>query len=98
MGTIELVVAGSLRSPRLEELAVLRELQDARVRAAVPFGDEDIAVRCDEHVVRLIEEAGRGRTAARAKRHQELPVRTELEHLVALRRTGGRTEQRVRRR
>jgi hypothetical protein len=47
------------------------------------LGHEDGAVRCDQHVVRLVEVAGCCCTSARAERHQELAVRAELEHLVA---------------
>jgi hypothetical protein len=61
----------------------------------VAFGHEDGAVGRDEHVIRLVEVAGRGRAAARAKRHQQLAVRTELEDLAAARGAGRRTGQRV---
>src|SRR5262245_30500786 len=46
------------------------------------FPYEAVALRRGEHIVRLIEVAGCRGAAARAERHQQLAVRTELEHLI----------------
>ena len=54
------------------------------------LGDEDVAVRRDEHVVRLEEELRVASAAGLAERQQQLAVRAELEDLVALRRVGQR--------
>ena len=73
-------------------LPSLRELRDARdgvgrrvrVLSAVAFGDEDVAVRRDDDVVRLGERLGRiAADAGLAERHQHLAVRAELDDLVA---------------
>ena len=87
---VELDRAGSLLADDRDQLAVLRKLQDARVGAAMPFGDEDVAVGRGHDVVGLIEVAGIGRAARCAERHQQLAVRTELEYLV----TFGRARRR----
>ena len=83
---VELTRAGPLLSPRLDELPVFRELHDARVRlAAVAVGDEDVAVRSDQDVGRLIERIGTVAGDSRlAQRHQDLAIGAELEHLVTL--------------
>src|SRR5439155_15103959 len=91
---IQLTIAGSFRPPRLDQLSALREFQDTRVGAAMAFGDEDVSVRRDEHVVRLVEESRRRGAAARAERHQERAVWTELENLVPLRGARRWTEER----
>ena len=59
---------------------------DAVVLAvAVAVGHEDVAVRRDDDVGRLIEEIGTGAADARlAERHQHLAVGAELEDLMAL--------------
>ena len=69
----------ALLPERLDELAFLGELQDARVGAAMAFGNEDLTVRRDEHVVRLIEVLRLCRAARLAERHQQLALRAELE-------------------
>ena len=75
----------------LDELARLVELQHARVAAAVPFADEDVAAGRDVDVIGL-EEVVRSRRAARlAEGEQHLPVRAELEHLVSLGAARGRS-------
>src|SRR5262249_10071152 len=51
------------------------------------LGDEDVAVRRDEDVIRLIEVIGIGPAARLAKRQQQLAVLVELEHLMSLGRT-----------
>src|SRR5262245_60509340 len=81
VGRVELAGGGPLLSPRLDELAILREFQYTGVRiAAMTIRDEDVAIRCHQHGRRLIE---RVRTVSGdssfAKRHQDLAVRTELE-------------------
>ena len=62
-------------------------------RRRVPSDDEDVAVRRDDDVVRLIEVVGRGRAARLAERHQQLAVGAELEDLMAFRRAGARTDR-----
>ena len=88
---LELAGRGPELAPRLDELAVLRDLRDARdgvgrgvrVLAAVSLRDEDVAVRGDDDVVRLGERVGRIAGHARlADRHQDLALRAELDHLM----------------
>src|SRR6266436_1951161 len=72
-------------APRLDELAVAGEFDDAGVGlVAVPVGDENIAVRGDNHVGGRVEMgsivAG---LARRAKCHEHLAVRRELHDRVA---------------
>ena len=64
-------------------LPVLSKLQDARVAAAVSFGDEDVAVRRGHDVVGLVEVVGGGGAAGLAERQQQLALGAELEDLVA---------------
>ena len=52
---IEFVGARAVLAPCLDELAVLRELEQVIVAGAVAFGHEDVAVGRDEDGVRLIE-------------------------------------------
>jgi hypothetical protein len=52
----------------------------------VSFRDEDVAVRCDEHVIWLIEVVGFRRATGFAERHQQLALRAELEDLMTARR------------
>jgi hypothetical protein len=82
---LELAGRGSPLAPRLHEPAVLRELQDARVRRApVAVADEDVAARRDQHGGRHIEGVGTVTGNARpAERYQDLAVLIHLEHLVA---------------
>src|SRR5690348_8468112 len=78
------------RSPRCDQLSVLRELENARRRAGrrrVPFSDEDVAVRRDEYVVRLPEIIRARATPRLAEREQQLAVMAELEDLMASRRS-----------
>ena len=77
---------GALLAPGLDELAVARKLHDARIGvAAMAVADEDVAVGRDEDRRRRVElvVAGAG-DAGLAERQQELAVRAELEHLLAL--------------
>src|SRR5207247_2794794 len=90
---IELARTGAQLAPLLDELASLVELQDAIVSGAVPLGDEDVPVECDDDVVRLIEIVGRRGAARLAEREQHLAVRAELEHLVAVRCAGPRADR-----
>ena len=62
------------------------------LRAAVAFGDEDIAVRRRDDVVRLVEVVGSRGASRFAERHQQLAVRAELEDLMSPRRTGRRSQ------
>ena len=65
----------------------------------VRLGDEDAAVGSDEHVVRLGELRRRiARFARRAERQQELALRCELHHRVALRFPFGKFRELLRRR
>src|SRR5581483_1318627 len=79
---IELDAAAAFVSDRLDERAVLRQLDDARDVAAVTFGDEDVAVRRHEHVVRLIEEVAVASAASLAEDQQQTPFGAELEDLM----------------
>jgi hypothetical protein len=49
------------------------------------FRHKDVAVRRDDHIGRLVEEA-RGRTGdpCLSERHQNFPIRTEFENLRSL--------------
>src|SRR5205814_6655514 len=86
MRDVQIARARSLLAPRLDELPALVELDDAGVRvAAVPVGDEDIAVRrghdrggCVEFVLPAAGLAGL------AEREQQLALGRKLEHLMAL--------------
>ena len=94
MRPAELARAVAVRSERLDELAVLVELRDAADAVGrilieelrvVRFGDEDAAVGSDQHVIRLGELRRRiAGFAGRAERHQQLALRAELQHRVAL--------------
>ena len=95
MRLVEVIGPLAPLAPRCDELAVLRELPDACDRGLcvrrVPLGDVDLAVRGDQHVVRLPEEPGIAGTgpagsARFAQGHQHLAVGAELVNLV----TGGR--------
>src|SRR5881409_963489 len=49
------------------------------------LGDENVAVRRDNHIRRLVEQTWIGAGNARlAERHQQLSIRTELEDLITL--------------
>src|SRR5215207_8337209 len=91
MRLVEIVWAFAELSPGRDQLPILRELPHAGNRSfprRVPLRDVNLAVRRDEHVVRLIEEAGIGttRSASGAERHEQLAVRTELVDLMPRRR------------
>src|SRR5580704_1283596 len=92
VGLVEFTGARSQFAPLLDELSVLGEFQNAIVAAPMPFGNKDVAVFRDDHVVRLIEITGRCRAAGRAERQQQLSVLTELENLVAFGRAGRRAD------
>src|SRR5262249_18441425 len=86
MRRIELTGPCSLLTPRLDELAVLIELHNSRVGiSAVSVSNEDIAVRSGDHIRRLVEciLAVTG-DAGFSEREEDLALRTELDHDVAL--------------
>ncbi|MFN8057956.1 MAG: hypothetical protein U0Q12_02240 [Vicinamibacterales bacterium] len=58
---IHVVRARAERAPLLDELAVLRELHDPGIGAAVTFGDEDLTGIVRDDVVRLEERVLVGR-------------------------------------
>ena len=108
MRSAELARTVAVGSERLDQLAVGRPLGDAAnaVRRilieelrVVRFGDENAAVRSDQHVVGLGQLRGRiaGLTAG-ADRHQQLALRAELQHGVALALGIGKLRQLLRRR
>src|SRR5207247_2548178 len=81
-------------APLFDVLAVLVELHDSPIRvrrwirilAAVAVGDEDVAVWRRDHIARLVERIGTIAWHARlSERQQHLALRTELDHLMALR-------------
>src|SRR5690606_38422445 len=88
-GVCDLELAGrvALAAPRLHERAVRAELEDARIAALagqVTLCDEEIAVRSESDVVRLVQQA-RPRTfvpvaglPADAERHQHLALPIQL--------------------
>src|SRR5262249_54885206 len=86
IGLPHLARAGSLVSPLLHEPSAAREPHDAIVLAVtMTVRDEDVAVRRDHDVRRLIEEIGpRARDAGLAERHEHLAGGAELEHLMTL--------------
>src|SRR6185295_13021441 len=88
---VELPRARAGRAELLDELAVLVELEHAAA-AAVSLSDEDVAVRCECDVVRLIEVLGVARAAGSPKRHQHLAFRAELDHLMPIRGAGRCTD------
>src|SRR5579871_3682979 len=87
MRHFELAGARAVTAPLHDELAVLRELHDARVAAPgiVTVGNKNIAIGSDRHGVRLIERIGPIAGDSRfSESHQDFSFRTELENLVAL--------------
>src|SRR5258706_6312564 len=82
---VELARSLAFLAPRLDELAITGELDDAGVGlVAVPVGDENIAVRGDNYVGGRVEMGGVvAGLAWRAERHQHLAVRRELHDGVA---------------
>src|SRR5207244_3197747 len=77
--------AHAFSSPRPDEFSILIEFHDSRVArrrasSAVSIGDEDVAVRSDRSLGRLVEfiEIRSGNTRL-AERHQESSVRAELQ-------------------
>src|SRR5580700_1659500 len=86
MRRAELAFARALAPPGLDEFPVLVELHDSCIRvSAMPVGDEDVAVGCDDDGGRRIEGiGGLARHAGLAERHQNLSIRTELENLMPL--------------
>src|SRR6266403_851807 len=84
MGNVHLARTGALLSPGLDELAVLVELDDTRISvSAMSIGDEDVAVRSNEHRRWRVEFVST--TAGDpgfAEREQHLAVRTELDNLM----------------
>src|SRR5258706_14099679 len=95
MRAIQLAVARPFRAPGLDQFPVPRDMQDTGVGAPVPLGYEDVAVRRDKHVVRLVEESRRGGAAGGPECHEQLARSVELEYLVALRGAGRRACERV---
>ena len=80
---IELSVPRAFRAPRLDELPVLRELDDARVDVAV--GHEDVAVAAEGDIAHAIECLGPiTRDAFGAERHHHVAVGRHLEDLLSL--------------
>ncbi len=70
-----------------EERPVRAEARDTarRTLIGVPLGDEDLPVRRDDHVVRLVERLGwRAGLAGRPDHHEDLSFRRELHDLVPL--------------
>src|SRR4030081_1833500 len=86
MRAVDLARPRSLHAPGLDELAVLGKLHDARIGvAAVAIGNEDVAIGSRHHGGRRVELVVAGaRDAGLAEREQDLAVRAELEHLMAL--------------
>src|SRR5262249_17378353 len=85
-GRIELAWPRPFLSPRLDELPVLRELHDPRVRIpAVSVRDEDVAIGGGDDVGRLIEgvRAVAGDSNF-AERQQDLSIRAELDDDMSL--------------
>src|SRR5262249_10810443 len=84
--TVDLAGRAALFAPGLDELAGLVELDDAGVGvAAVTIGNENVAIGRDQRRGGSVEFVGTAaRNAALAKGHQQPPVGTELEDLVAL--------------
>src|SRR5204863_2049079 len=85
---IPVLRARSFLSELLEELAIFVELNEARICAPVSFTNPDLPIGRDQHIVRLIERVGFGRrtwliATGFAQGHQQLPVRAELENLMA---------------
>src|SRR5262245_45714718 len=86
MWRIEVPGSRALLTPGLDELSVLVELHDARIRvSAVPVCNEDVAVGRSDDIRRLIEcvlaLAGDSRFA---QRQQDLSFRAKLYDEVAL--------------
>src|SRR5207245_9029475 len=82
----EFAGARTLLAPGLDELAVLRELHDPRIGiSTMPVADEDVTVGSSHDGRRRIELVVAGASNARlAEREQQLALRAELEHLMAL--------------
>src|SRR5262249_23124271 len=82
---VELARTAAFLSPGLDEFAVLREFDDARVGiAAMAIRDEDVPVRRGDHVGGLVEGIVAVTGGARlAERHEDLPVLVELDDDVA---------------
>src|SRR5262249_24941507 len=82
---VELSGRRAFLAPRLDELPVLRELDDARVGIpAVPVRDEDVAVWRGHDVAGAVERVRPVAGDARlAQGHQHLAFRAEFEDLVA---------------
>src|ERR1700730_8317777 len=85
MRDVEFARAGSLRSPRLDEFSIFRELHDAVVGiAAVSVGDKYIAIGGDGHSRGHIECVGTIALDARlAESHEHFSIGTEFEDLLA---------------
>src|SRR5271165_224269 len=84
MRSIKVARCGSLLAPSLDELAVLVELDDARIRfAAMSVGHEDVAVGSHYDVGRLIEFVRAiASHACLSERQQDLAGRRKLENLM----------------
>src|SRR4030095_3913364 len=86
MWRVELARAASLFSPGLDELPVLRELNDPGVRIpAMSVSDEDVAIGGGDDIGRLIEcvRAVAG-DAHLAERQQDFSFRTEFDDDLSL--------------
>ena len=77
----ELAGPAALGAKRLDELAVLAELQHAVI--AITVGNEEVAVLRDQHIGGLVEGVGAiARDAILAQRHHQLAVGLEFLHLM----------------
>src|ERR1051326_4806065 len=85
MRSIELARTSPLLAPSLDELPILRELNDPCVGVtAVSIGDEDIAVCTDDHIRRLVESIRAIACNARfPERQQHFSFGAKLENLLA---------------
>src|SRR5437867_3969888 len=86
VGLIELARGASQLPPRFNQLTVLGKFQNTRGAtrgAGVTFGDEDVTIRRDEHVVRLKEVFGIASSARFTQRHEKLAIPAEFENLMA---------------
>ena len=67
---------------------VLSSFRDQVRTLSVSFGDEDVAVWCDQHVIWRVATLRRRRATRLAQGHQQIAFRAELEYLHPLGRTG----------
>src|SRR5262249_34767784 len=86
---IEFAGLFAFSAPRLDELSILIELEDARISVCtgrVSLRHEDIAIRSDRDIVRLVEKLRRlvpcAAVALGSEGHEDLPLRIEFHHRV----------------